>query len=216
MKKTIRILATSLFLLTITGTTFSQDMRFGFRLGVTNNFVTYTVEEEGYDAKYEGSNVGFYAAGVANIQLSEHFALQPNLVVGLKGGGFGAIYGSITKINIVAIDVPINALYTSNGFFIGGGPNFSYGLSGKLKPNLEGEKVDIFDDSEEGAGDLALKRFDIGANLLVGYTLPNGLTFSAHFTPGLANIYAPDADNVKARTKTFGFSVGYLFGGKGK
>jgi len=99
MKKTIRILAASLLLLTITSTTFSQDTRFGFRLGVTNNFITYTVEEEEYDLKYEGSNVGFYAAGVANIQFSEHFALQPNLIVGMKGGAFSLFSSALTKIN---------------------------------------------------------------------------------------------------------------------
>ena len=73
--------------------------------------------------------------------------------------------------------MPVNLLYTTNGFFIGAGPNFSYGLSGKIE-FPDDEELDVYD-QEEADVFLTLKRFEVGANCLMGYTFPNGLILQA-------------------------------------
>jgi hypothetical protein len=205
MKKLIFLFSGYLLLAT---TSFAQNMSFGIKGAVTTNFLTYKLEDGDDDERLIGNNTGFYIGGVANFQLSENFAIQPNLLFAMKGGSIEGL-----KISTMHIDVPVNFLYTTNGFFVGGGPNFSYALSGKLK--VDDEDIDIFDQDE--AGDYSLKKFEIGANVLLGYTFPSGLTLSASFTPGLNNIYQGEEDNeedIVAHFKSFGFSIGYMFGKK--
>jgi len=211
MKKTI-IVITSVFALAATG--FAQNTSFGVKAGITHNSVTYKVEAEEEKVQIEGSNAGFYVGGIANIRLSENFTLQPNLLFIMKGGGMNI--GADATISTMHIDVPVNFLYTNNGFFIGAGPNFSYALNGKIK--LEGEEsVDIFDEDESDF--FYMKKFELGANVLMGYTFPNGITVSANYTPGISNIAAYDGGedvDIKSHNKMFGISIGYMFGGKGK
>jgi hypothetical protein len=205
MKKSI-VLFSSLLLLT--SAVFSQKTTFGFRAGIASNFLTFKLDDD--DEKLVSSNTRPFLAGVANIQLSENFAIQPNLVLIMKGGMVEGL-----KINTFHIDVPVNFLYTTNGFFAGGGPNFSYGLVGKL--DLGDEDVDIYE--QEEAGELTLKKFEVGANLILGYTFPGGLSFAANFTPGLTDVYKGEEDgdsDIKAHFKTFAFTIGYMFGGRKK
>ena len=211
MKKTIALLSGVLLFFY---TSFSQkSTSFGFKVGVADNFLSFKFDGGGMgeDGKLVSSNTRPFIAGIAHIQLNENFAIQPNLLLIMKGGKVGE-----SKINTTHIDIPVNFLYTTNGFFVGGGPNFSYGIIGKLDLG-DDEDVDVYD--QEEAEDLTLQKFEIGANLLIGYTCPSGITFSASFTPGLNNIYKGDpADDEEIiwHFKSFGFSVGYLFGRKGK
>jgi hypothetical protein len=97
--------------------------------------------------------------------------------------------------------------------FIGAGPNFSYGLSAKME--IDDEETDLYD--QEEAGSATLKRFEVGANCLLGYTFPNGLTLSASFTPGLTDVYKGEVgntDNTVSHFKSFGLSIGYMFAKK--
>jgi hypothetical protein len=204
MKKRIVLFGLALILV-VSG--FAQSPSFGIKGGVTSNFLTYKLDDED-DEKLIGDNTGFYVGAIANFQLSENFAIQPNLLFAMKGGSIEGF-----KITTFHVDLPVNFLYTTNGFFIGAGPNFSYALSGKLK--VEDEDIDIFEQDE--AGDYTLKKFEIGANVLMGYTFPSGLTLSASFTPGLNNIYEGEDDNdenITSHFKSFGFSIGYMFGKK--
>jgi hypothetical protein len=205
MKKTI-VLFGSLLLLTTAA--LAHKTTFGVRLGVASNYLTFKQDDE--DGKFVGSNTRPFLAGVAHIQISDQFAIQPNLNLIMKGGMVEGL-----KINTFHVDVPINFLYTHNGFFAGGGPNFSYGIVGKL--DLGDEDVDIYD--QEEAGELTLKKFDVGANIILGYTCPNGLSFAGSFTPGLLDVYKGEEDDesgLKAHFKTFAFTIGYMFGGRKK
>jgi hypothetical protein len=205
MKKLIVLFSACLFL---ASTGFAQNMSFGIKAAVTTNFLTYKVDAGSEDQKLIGNTTGFYVGGIANFQLSENFSIQPNLLFAMKGGAIQTY-----KINTFHVDLPINFLYNNNGFFVGGGPNISYALSGKL--DVDDEDIDIFEQDE--AGEYTLKRFEIGANVLMGYTFPSGLTLSASFSPGLNNIYEGEDDedeDIAAHFKSFGFSIGYMFGKK--
>jgi len=204
VKKTIVLFSA---LLLTAGAALAQNISFGVKAAVTSNFLTYRYDNDD-DDRFLIDKTGFYVGGIANIQLSEHFSLQPNLLLAMKGGKNGE-----GKISTFHIDVPVNLLYTTNGFFIGAGPNFSYGLSGKIE--FDDEELDVYD--QEEAGFSTLKRFEVGANCLMGYTLPNGLILSASFTPGLTDVFKGEEDseeNTVAHFKSFGLSIGYMFGKK--
>jgi hypothetical protein len=210
MKKSILVIS-AVLALAATGT--AQNINFGIKAGLTHNTLNFKIEAEETEAKLEGSNAGFYVGGIANFKLSENFSLQPNLLFVMKGGRLSM--DGDNKLTSFHIDLPVNFLYTANGFFIGAGPNFSYALSGKVKANDE-ESVDIFD--KEEASYFYLKKFELGANVLMGYTFPNGLVISASYTPGIANIagYKDEDVEMTAHNKSFGISIGYMFGAKGK
>jgi hypothetical protein len=202
MKKSI-VLFCAYLLLATTG--FTQKINFGIKGAVTSNFLTYRLDNDD-DQRYIGDNVGFYVGGIANFQVSENFSIQPNLLFAMKGGSIQNY-----KVSSFHVDVPVNFLYNTNGFFIGAGPNISYAFSGKL--DVDDEDIDIFEQDE--ASEYTLKRLEIGANCLLGYTFPSGLTLSASFTPGIVDIYKGEEDNdedIKAHTKSFGLSIGYMFG----
>jgi hypothetical protein len=108
------------------------------------------------------------------------------------------------------IEIPISFLYLHKRLMVGGGPNFSYGFNGKLKTNDSERDAYNPDESFERT----LKRFEFGANFLIGYTFKKGLFITANYSPGFTNIYKGDGSapsNVKAHTQMFGISVGYMF-----
>lgn len=198
MKRSIPLLGTLLF---FAAAAFSQkSTTFGFKLGLASNYLTFKFDDE----ELASSNTRPFIGAVVNCRLTENFSIQPNLLLIMKGGMVEAM-----KINTFHIDVPVNFLYTTNGFFAGGGPNFSYGVVGRL--DLGNEDVDVYNQDE--AEDLTLKRFDVGANILMGYNFPGGITVAANFTPMLLNTYkgSTEPEDIKGHFKTFAFTVGYMF-----
>lgn len=177
----------------------------------------------------------WHAGGIADISLAENFSLQPQLLVSVKGAktegyempspvpGVDPISVPGTKISLTYLEVPVNFLYKheagAGSIFVGAGPYVGFGLTGKVKADVDGaEDVDIkFDGKKaedlEGETEEAvhLKRLDAGANFLAGYELKNGLLFSVNYSLGLTKI-SPDGGDGK--NGYFGISVGYLFGKK--
>ncbi|HMR91871.1 MAG TPA: porin family protein [Chitinophagaceae bacterium] len=183
----------------------AQKTTFGIKAGVNTNAFVVRGESGGDKVSYSASKIGFQAGGVADISFSEHFSIQPNLLVVLKGGKYPA---SKYAINIFSADLPINFLYKNNGFFAGAGPNLSYGISGKIK--AEDETIDVYSDE---AGEIPLKRFEMGANLLMGYQFAKGVSISANYTLGVSNILnVDDPGDSKVNNNYLGLSIGFNFG----
>lgn len=192
----------------------AQTTRFGFKAGPNSN--TFYLKSEGTggsDTRYSLTKPGFHVGGILDLGFSDNFSLQPHLLFAMKGGKI-KISGSETDFTFLTIDLPINLLYHNNGFFIGAGPNISYGVDGKGKATGSPE-VDLYDEGALGAG-TKFTRFEIGVNALMGYRFPSGLLFSTNFTPGLNDILDEDPSTtgtIKSKNSFWGFSIGYLFGG---
>ena len=187
--------------------TFTDTSWFGFIAGGVNfNYLDY------YDriTTIEGRNTSFHAGIFYQKNMDDHFAIQPNLILSMRGGKISDIDSAI-DIRLLNIELPINFLYTYKGFMAGGGPSFHYGIKGKISVN---EKIeDAYD--KTSSMHLALKRFEFGANFILGYKFKKGVFLTGSFSPGLTSIYKGDGSapsNVKARTRLFGISVGYMFG----
>ena len=58
-----------------------------------------------------------------------------------------------------------------------------------------------------------LKRFEIGANLTMGYQFKNNILISTNYTQGVGNISnIEESEFGKIRTRQIGISIGYMFG----
>jgi hypothetical protein len=187
---------------------------FGFKAGANQN--TFYLKQEGSsEVRYTLTKPGFHVGGIVDIGCSSNFSIQPQLLLVSKGGKIN-LGSQETTFDFLTIDLPINFLYHYNGFFLGGGPNLSYGVSGKGKATGDPD-VDLYD---EGLGSTGkFKRFEVGVNATMGFRFPSGFMVSTNFTPGLTDIFEEASgvtEDITSHNSFFGFSVGYLFGGSGK
>lgn len=197
---------------TLTTAAWSQNTTFGIKAAVLSSAIRLDIEEGDAEANLDGTRTGFQIGGLADVKLGTNWSFQPQLNFVMKNGSM-LLLGE-GKINMFTVDVPLNIVYNHNGFFAGVGPNFSYGLSAKLKPFDDTDPdTDLYE--EEGGNDAPFKRFEIGVNSMLGYNFPGGFSLSATFTPGLTDLLNEDQDGVKVLTRTFGLNFGYMFGGGG-
>ncbi|MBN8782804.1 MAG: PorT family protein [Terrimonas ferruginea] len=208
-------------MLSLAAVTASAQTSFGVKAGGNMSFFNYKIEEGSQNVKWNGSRVGFQVGGVAQIGIAENFAIQPELLFMMKGVNKMDVeeLGDV-KLNIktFTIDMPITFIYRTNGFFGGIGPNLSFGLSSKMKVDGNDDvEYDLYDKDADGEVSIfSQKRFEAGANILAGYKLKNGLSFSLNFVKGLTNLseYNDDLEDASIKTKSsyIGLSVGYFFG----
>jgi len=157
----------------------------------------------------EGANTSFHAGTFFQKNITKYFAVQPALLFSIRGGKIRDIDSTINA-SLMNIELRISFLYLYKQLQFGVGPNFGYGLSGKLKSN--GMKRDAYNTSE--SHERTLKRFEFGGNFMVGYTFKKGVFITANFLPGFTNIYKGDGSapiDVKAKTRSFRISLGYSF-----
>src|SRR5688572_9152799 len=109
MKKVI-LLTTAL---AITSTTiFAQNVSFGIKGGIQQTSIALKAESDEIEYNIESPGVGFQIGGVADIQLSSNFSVQPNLLFNYRSGKMVTILqGDFTAMSV---DIPINALYRNN------------------------------------------------------------------------------------------------------
>jgi hypothetical protein len=157
----------------------------------------------------EGKNTSFHAGFFYQKKIGKYFALQPALIFSIRGGRIRNVDSTINA-RLMNIELPVNFLYLYKHMVIGAGPNFTYGIKGNLKSDEVERNAYNADESLERT----LKRFEAGGNFLIGYTFKKGIFISANFSPGFTNIYKGDSSaprNVRAGTRVFGISLGYLF-----
>lgn len=195
-------------ILLISGAAVSAQTKFGFKLGYNAG----NVSSNDADIKEDGktlSGIGFGA--FAEFSVGKNFAIQPQINYNRKGVSV-AHGGHSDKFQFDVLDIPVNALYRSNGgFFIGGGPNLGFNLSGGLRAHDDpSENFDF----EFGKNPGQIKRMDLGLNLLTGFEFKNGLFVSANYLAGLTNL--SNVSGETWRNNLLNFSLGYSFAGKKK
>jgi hypothetical protein len=173
---------------------------------------------------------------VADVTISENFGFMPQLNILNKGGNLSVKWydgefdvQTMSRPRLTYIELPLNLVYRSDGFFGGVGPVFSFGMGGKsndtdifsqggVVKNREETRYDVkFDGKKNGSetGDiLHFKSFEFGANAIAGYTFNNGLFAQASFNLGISNIIADDRTSWK--NNYFSVGVGYFFNKKSK
>ncbi len=211
-----------LFFVAITAIHFSlnaQNSRFGFTAG--GSLASYKISAD--NISITGDNkFGFTFGTLVDIPVSEKFSVQPALnfvqkgmVTSDDGGGSGVTVKYKTSVSL--IELPVNFLFNSGGFFVGAGPSVAFGISGKGKTTYsDGSPDETIDLKFGNTEDDDLKGLDLGANMVAGYRLPGGLMFSFNYNMGLNNLVPSPVDTEKMKSHYFGFRLGFILGGEKK
>jgi hypothetical protein len=189
---------------------------FGLRAGV--NFQNLNGEDGSGDDLENKLKTGFHIGVNAEIPIAPEFYIQPGLLFSTKGAK--ADDAADTKININYLELPVNFLYKpvlgTGKLLLGFGPYAGYAIGGKIKS--DNGDVDLEFDSEVSPTDpdayRTLKRFDFGANFLVGYEFTNRFSAQLNAQLGLVNInpeYTGMDTDAKTKNTGFGVSLGYRF-----
>lgn len=206
--------------------------KFGLQAG--GNFSTYKVEFGNNDLKSD-SKFGFIIGALADVDFGNSVSFRPELNFIQKGGELkqnisvpGGNINSQDEVNLSYVQLSPNFVYNfaagTGKFFVGVGPELALGIGGKTESkdvttigstvNNSNVESDVRFDGKKNvttSNDLHLKRMDVGANAIVGYTFNNGAFISGGYTAGLKNI-SPD-DNSSWKNNGFNIKIGYLFGG---
>jgi hypothetical protein len=176
------------------------QVRFGVKGGLNFAHVsTNTPAISDYDKVLPTFHLGL----ITDVSANDHFSFQPQVII--QGKGTKIKYDSEdTLYRFISLDIPLNLLFKSEGFFIGGGPNLGFNLDANYKQN--GSRTDI----GIGSGENEFKRFDFGLHFMAGYESEAGFLIGVNYLRGVTNLR--NAANHDWRNHVFSVSVGYLFG----
>lgn len=185
---------------------YAQTITFGVKAGVQSSAFSMRSTDSDNKIIIESPRTGFLLGATADYKLSPNWSLQPHLLLTLRNGAINVGTGTT---RLIAIDLPLNMLYRQDNFFIGAGPNFSYGISAKGIPYDDSEDTEDF--YSPGNNGIKIKRFELGLNAVMGYEFTSGITVAANYTRGLSNILDMQDEPTKVHSRMFGISLGYLF-----
>lgn len=207
MKKYILFTVAALFSIAVST---AQEVRLGVKGGV--NFATLSGDNLG-NIK---SLTGFHIGALAEIPITEQFAVQPEVLYSAQGGKYhekgselGVDYAYDVETKLDYIQIPVMAkYYVIDGLSIEAGPQISFLTSSKVE--YEGSAGGITISGEDDLDDASTVDFGLGAG--ASYRLPMGLFFTARYNFGLSNINdASDASDNKIHNRVAQLSVGYSF-----
>ncbi|CAM1354821.1 porin family protein [Tenacibaculum insulae] len=178
----------------------AQEVTFGAKAGLNIANVS------GDNVENNDARTSFHVGGVAEIEISDKFSIQPELLYseqGFKVESEQMGFNVEETLKLSYLNIPVIAkYYVAEGFSLEAGPQIGFLMSAKAKVEAAGQSAeeDVKDD---------LKSIDFGLNFGAGYKLDNGLNFSARYNLGLSNISEDDDNEVK--NGVFQISVGYSF-----
>lgn len=193
------------------------------------NFSTYNEEFPNNVERKSDSKLGFTIGALADIDFGNSVSFRPELNFIQKGGEQKYNFDANTKVQeeltLNYIQFSPNFVYNFTAgmgqFFIGVGPELSFGLGGKSKTevNTSGTtttttrtETDVEFDSKPNSGNVRhFKTVDYGANAILGYKFTNGLFLSGGYTAGLNNL--SNQANSSFKTGGINLKVGYMFKG---
>jgi Outer membrane protein beta-barrel domain len=194
--------------------TYAQKSQLGFTGGTT--IANYKMKSDGNDESLN-SKFGFTLGVIGNVPFGRNWSIQPGINWVQKGTKDEETIAGVTeKVALITnhIEVPVNFIYTGKGFFIGAGPSFAFGVSGKIKVDDGTTKADEkvkFGNSDNDD----IKPFDFGANAVAGYQFSSGFFIAANYNFGLSNLIPGDAQNSSVKSRYAGIKLGYFLKGKG-
>lgn len=162
----------------------------GFKAGV--NFASLS----GDDSAELNSRTSFHVGFTIDFEISDRFAIQPELLYSNQGATFDAGRSEDVTIRLGYINVPILASYAViPGLSLQAGPQVGFNISSDVE--FDGETEDIDN----------LETVDLALALGAQYELEQGLFFQARYNLGLSNI----EDDIDQKNGVFALSVGYKF-----
>lgn len=187
----------------------NAQVKLGIRAGANYSSLDFSSNKSNVESKY----VLAYNTGIfTRFGLYDKFDLFTGLGISSKNGkAIVTEDGLITtvEINPLYLDIPVNLIYKYSlsddlklNLFIG--PNFSYGLSGKIHSEVSGSvKFALDRDMEFGDGEKSdLIQYDMGLNLGVAIEYKN-FDFSIQNEFGLINTSPNNGANKQYQIKSY-------------
>ncbi len=149
------------------------------------------------DIEDNGIKVGFQIGALAEIMISDKFAVQPELLYSAQGTKFDGEGDASYKLDY--LNIPIMAkYYVAEGFSLEAGPQIGFLMSAKY--DFDGGDEDIKDE---------LNSTDFGLNFGAGYDVTENINLGLRYSLGLSNINKEGDDSVK--NSNIAFAVAYKF-----
>jgi len=238
LSASVILLATGAFAQSTTGTT----SRFGIKAGVNLAKVHSSGDNEAAYNDNAKNNIGYNVTAFGDFGVANNFFIQPGISLQNKGVKFegtnvntvGAITTTTTnsfKTNVMAIEVPVNAVFNiptgeAGAVQISAGPYIGFNISGKNKGtvtttvansnnNTSATTTSSSDNdlSFGSANDKDQSSTDFGANFGLTYRNSSGFLVGANYGLGLSDLTPKDrqANTNKFTNRVLGFTVGYSF-----
>ncbi len=222
------ILLTFIF---VSGLSTQAQVRFGVKAGYNHTSVKMDVGFYLQGLNYSAVP-GIHAGLLMDAAIGEHFSIQPALLYSSRGfnsDGYvpGPADGPVDahiETRYHYMELPLNFLFKyplgPGKVFAGVGPVISYGIKGRVNGAYMDyaapeEKVFFLDKQRDF--DAAIKHkqylrpFNAAAGFILGYELHAGVLISGSYHLGLTDVEPHPWLSQKSRI--WGVSVGYLFGG---
>ena len=165
----------------------AQNVTFGAKAGL--NFASMV----GDDAEGLDGRTSFHLGATAEIEISESFSIQPELLYSGQGYSYNDATAKVDYINL-----PVMAkFYVADGFSVEAGPQI--GFLASAKADVGGVSVDIKDE---------LKSTDFAFNIGAGYKVSSVLNLGLRYSMGLTDV---EDDSNGFKHSVFLLSIGYNF-----
>lgn len=153
-------------------------------------------------------NIGASLGGFLKIDLSESFALQPELLFHFKSSEMKQS-GIKNDYEYWGAEIPVYALYQINikesgRFFVGFGPYIGVGFSAKYTTG----DIDLYKKYNDKA---AMQRIDFGAGAMFGYEFNCGLIINAGYKIGFIDSLDMGKKDATMLPSTISLGIGYKF-----
>ncbi len=167
----------------------SAQTNFGIKAGYNSSSVQIS------DGADFDSKSGFHVGALAHIHVSEHFAVQPEVMFSTQGGKIA----DDNTLNLNYINVPLLLQYMVNdGFRLQTGPQVGFLVSAEREiGNIE---IDVDD---------TYNSVDFSWVFGAGYLTSMGLGFDVRYNLGLNNI--SDDSDFEAKNRVFQIGLFYQF-----
>lgn len=154
--------------------------------------------------------LGGSAGGFIGIRMSEHFAVQEDILLNYNTSELKQANGAKGDFEYLGAELAFYAMGNwklNNGgrLSVGAGPYASYGFSAKYKMN--GEKTDLY--NKDHNGEKPLNPMNIGAAITIGYEFQCGFQINASCKYGIMNALDAHKDDAAMHPFTVGLGLAY-------
>lgn len=189
----------------------AQDVKFGAKAGLNLANITGDVEDN-------SMKLALHLGGMAEIKISETFAVQPELLYSALGTKFPD-----GKLALNYLVLPLMAKFSvTDNLTLEAGPQFGYLLSAKsIYDEEEDDLPSITTKSSSSKSQSAstasvdikeyFKSFDLGGAVGASYLLDNGMNISLRYIMGISNTPKYNSSDYKYKNSVFQLSIGYYF-----
>ncbi len=200
-----KISLTVVFIFTMLNAINAQELKYGFKFGLTNPRVSGL-----YGAIGHATKIGINIGGFVEVAVTDKFSWQPELLFSTQGANTKESgLTDKSKLNLNYLNIPImGKYYIQNKLSVEFGPQIGFLVSAnEIYPDMQ---VDNLYGPSETIED-SVKKFDFGLNLGGGYDLNEKLSVNLRYNFGLSNIFKDEYDEGITDTKNRVLSMSILY-----